>query len=169
MLITRPGCESDPDHVALQIHVQDPVEDVCDPQQSLQGIRRSTLLCPVVGKPSSGRVVIAELVLTGPRDLGMVKISSHRETLAKGVEFLAAPDHRQILSTQTVLDPTPQLLGKDRVPLGVDDLKPSEGTHGEHTLLSSVPEGDFQIGILAYQKVGRGCRENAVKLLHRSP
>lgn len=113
--------------------------------------------------------MIAELVFTGPRNLGTVQISSHRETLAKGVEFLAAPDHRQLLSTQTVLDPTPPLLGKDRVASEVDDLKPSEGTHGEHALLSSVPEGDFQIGILAYQKVGRGCRENAVKLLHRSP
>jgi hypothetical protein len=113
--------------------------------------------------------VIAKLVLTGSRDLGMVQISSHRETLAKGVEFLAAPDHRQILSTRTVFDPTSQSLRKDRVPLGVDDLKPSEGTHGEHALLSSVPEGDFQIGILAYQKVGRRYRENAVKLLHRSP
>ena len=83
--MTQPGPEYHPDHVALQVHVQDPVEDVCDPQQQLQGIRRSTLLFQVIGKPSSGRVVIAKLVLTGSRDLGMVQISSHRETLAKGV------------------------------------------------------------------------------------
>jgi hypothetical protein len=82
---------------------------------------------------------------------------------------LVAPDHRQLFSTRTVLDPTSQSLRKDRVPLGIDDLKPTEGTHGEHALLSSVPEGDFQIGILACQKVGRRYRENAVKLLHRSP
>lgn len=97
--MTRPWRESNPDHVTLQVPVQDPVEDVCVPQQSLEGIRRSTLLCQGIGNPSSRHGVIAKRVLTRPRDLGMVQITRHRETLTKGVQFLAAPDHRQLFST----------------------------------------------------------------------
>ena len=97
--MTRPGRESDPDHVALRVPVQDPMEDVCDPRQSLQGIRRSILLCQGIGNPSSRHGAIAKRVLTRPRGLRMVQITRHRETLTKGFQILAAPDHRQLFST----------------------------------------------------------------------